>query len=82
MAGPSTPCINICVVEPSTGLCVGCGRNIDEIGRWGALSEGQRLAVMAGLPDRLRALVARPDRSRGEIGDAPRRTLPSSRRRR
>ena len=81
MAGPSTPCVNVCVVEPSTGLCIGCGRTVDEIGRWGALSEPERLAIMAALSERLRALVARPGRSRAE-GGLPRRALPSSRRRR
>ena len=84
MAGPSTPCIDVCVVEPSSGLCVGCGRTIDEIGRWASLSEAERHAVMAGLPARLRALVARPGRGAAEgaaAGDV-RRVLPSQRRRR
>ena len=50
----STPCIKICVVDPVSALCLGCGRSIAEIAAWGDMSEAQRVAVMAGLDDRLR----------------------------
>jgi predicted Fe-S protein YdhL (DUF1289 family) len=46
----STPCIGICVMD--SGLCIGCGRTLDEIARWGALSEAERHAIMAVLPGR------------------------------
>ncbi|KQQ14699.1 Fe-S oxidoreductase [Methylobacterium sp. Leaf123] len=51
---PSSPCTKLCVLDAVTGLCEGCGRTRDEIGRWGSFSEPQRLAVMAALPERLR----------------------------
>lgn len=51
---PSSPCIKVCLLEAATGLCEGCGRTRDEIARWGSMSEPQRLAVMADLPERLR----------------------------
>jgi predicted Fe-S protein YdhL (DUF1289 family) len=58
----STPCIKICEIEPASRLCRGCGRTLDEIARWGSLSEAQRLAIMAGLATRLRdAGLSRPD---------------------
>ncbi len=76
MSAPSTPCLNICVVEPSSGLCIGCGRTTTEIAQWPGMSEPQRLAVMAILPERLQRLTARPRGSDGE------RVLPSRRRRR
>jgi predicted Fe-S protein YdhL (DUF1289 family) len=47
-----TPCVNICLLDADTGLCVGCGRTIDEIARWAAMSEGERHAIMAALPAR------------------------------
>ncbi|TFZ57586.1 DUF1289 domain-containing protein [Methylorubrum sp. Q1] len=50
----SSPCTKLCVLDAVTGLCEGCGRTRDEIGLWGSLSEAQRLAVMAALPERLR----------------------------
>jgi hypothetical protein len=49
----STPCINVCVIDPLSDLCIGCGRTAPEIGAWATMSETERLAVMAGLEQRL-----------------------------
>jgi uncharacterized protein len=49
----STPCIKVCVIDPISALCIGCGRTVDEIAVWTALNEAERLAVMAGLGERL-----------------------------
>lgn len=56
----SSPCIKICVVDGATGLCFGCGRTLPEIAKWGSLSEDERLAIMAGLPERMRAKGIEP----------------------
>jgi predicted Fe-S protein YdhL (DUF1289 family) len=48
-----TPCIKVCVIDAAAGLCAGCGRTLAEIGAWRDLSDAQRLAVMAALPERL-----------------------------
>lgn len=55
MARVSTPCIKVCLLDPETGLCEGCGRTGDEVARWGSLSEDERLRIMAGLEERMRA---------------------------
>jgi predicted Fe-S protein YdhL (DUF1289 family) len=52
MSAASTPCIKICVIDPASGLCEGCGRTLQEIAQWGGFSEAQRLAIMAELPER------------------------------
>ncbi|QRE74687.1 DUF1289 domain-containing protein [Methylobacterium aquaticum] len=57
----SSPCIRLCVLDPITGLCEGCGRTGAEIGAWGALSEAERLRIMAGLPARLAAAYPEPE---------------------
>jgi uncharacterized protein len=49
-----TPCIQICQIDTESGLCVGCGRTLDEIARWGRLSSSERRAIMRDLPERLR----------------------------
>jgi predicted Fe-S protein YdhL (DUF1289 family) len=54
-----TPCLKVCVLEPGSKLCRGCGRTIDEIAGWGAMSEGERRRVMALLPDRIAAMGSR-----------------------
>jgi predicted Fe-S protein YdhL (DUF1289 family) len=48
-----TPCVRVCVLDAATGLCSGCGRTLDEIGDWLALSEAERERIMAELPDRM-----------------------------
>lgn len=47
-----TPCINICLLDEETGLCLGCGRSIREIAGWTSMSDAERRAVMAELPAR------------------------------
>jgi uncharacterized protein len=47
-----TPCVNICLLDSETGLCVGCGRSIAEIASWAAMSDSERRAIMAALPAR------------------------------
>jgi predicted Fe-S protein YdhL (DUF1289 family) len=51
-----SPCNRVCTIHPRVGLCVGCGRSLDEIARWTGLSAAERSAVMALLPARLAAL--------------------------
>jgi uncharacterized protein len=48
-----TPCIKVCVIEPQTGLCQGCGRSLDEIARWATMTGDERRRIMAGLAERL-----------------------------
>lgn len=49
MTAISSPCVKLCQLDPVTRLCLGCGRSLDEIGRWSSLSEVERLAIMARL---------------------------------
>lgn len=49
---PLTPCINICVMHPAEGICVGCFRTLDEIMAWGGLTNEARRAIMDDLPAR------------------------------
>jgi predicted Fe-S protein YdhL (DUF1289 family) len=48
-----SPCVDICVMDDTTGWCQGCGRTLDEIARWGSTSNADRDAVMAELPARM-----------------------------
>jgi uncharacterized protein len=53
-----TPCIKVCVVDGSSGHCLGCGRTLGEIAQWARFSHDQRDAVMQLLPPRIDALKA------------------------
>ena len=48
-----TPCIAVCMIDPRTNLCLGCGRTLPEIARWHRMDSAERLAVMALLPARM-----------------------------
>ncbi|MET0971558.1 MAG: DUF1289 domain-containing protein [Tardiphaga sp.] len=48
-----TPCIAVCFIDPKTKLCLGCGRSLPEIARWGKMDSAERLATMALLPARM-----------------------------
>jgi predicted Fe-S protein YdhL (DUF1289 family) len=50
-----SPCLKICVMEPGSKLCRGCGRTIEEIAGWATLTDGERRRIMAVLPARLSA---------------------------
>ena len=50
----SSPCNKICVVDPVGGVCIGCGRTVEEISTWREMAEIERVRVMATLPTRLR----------------------------
>jgi uncharacterized protein len=58
-----TPCIKICTLDARKGLCLGCGRTVDEIARWTIMSASERNQVMGELPVRL------------ATSDAPKSTL-------
>jgi predicted Fe-S protein YdhL (DUF1289 family) len=60
MPAIESPCLKICVLEPGSKLCRGCGRTIEEIAGWAALSDGERRRVMLALPARLAAAGITP----------------------
>jgi len=48
-----TPCVAICMMDPKTNMCLGCGRTLPEIARWGRMESSERLSIMAGLRQRM-----------------------------
>ena len=54
-----SPCVKICVLDPVSDLCTGCGRSLDEIAGWSELSDDERRKIIAELPERMKSL--RPD---------------------
>jgi len=58
MTRVSSPCIRVCMLDPETGLCEGCGRTREEIAGWYRMSEEDRQRIMAELPERMREAFA------------------------
>jgi uncharacterized protein len=54
-----SPCVKICTYQPGAGVCLGCGRTLEEIARWTAMSDDERRRIMDALPARLEKL--KPD---------------------
>ncbi len=48
-----SPCVAVCLIDPKTGLCLGCGRTLPEIARWSRLASAERRAIMSGLAQRM-----------------------------
>jgi uncharacterized protein len=63
-----TPCIAVCMMDPKTKLCFGCGRTLPEIARWHRMETAERLAVMEGLAARMAAAGLEPMTPRAERG--------------
>ena len=42
-----SPCTRVCTLDPASGLCLGCGRSLDEIVRWTQMTEAERERVVA-----------------------------------
>ncbi len=54
---PTSPCVNICVMDPHSRYCKGCWRTLDEIAAWAQMSEMQRQEVWRELPLRQKQLT-------------------------
>ena len=48
-----SPCVSVCRMEPDSGLCGGCWRNLDEIARWSAMTEADKRAVWTRIGQRV-----------------------------
>jgi uncharacterized protein len=59
MASIESPCAKVCTLEPVSGLCLGCGRTLQEIANWSAFTASERVGVMMELPARLAGLRRR-----------------------
>jgi predicted Fe-S protein YdhL (DUF1289 family) len=53
---PFSPCVGVCRLDETTGLCLGCGRTGDEIAAWRDLDETGRATVWNMLPERMARL--------------------------
>ncbi len=52
MSNPISPCIGVCIIDPSSGFCHGCARTIPEIAGWLEFSAEDKRRILAMLPER------------------------------
>lgn len=48
-----SPCQSVCRMDETSGLCVGCLRNLDEIASWSRLDAAARRQVWVSIGQRL-----------------------------
>ena len=70
-AGVTSPCINVCQMDATSGLCRGCLRTLDEIAGWSRASDGEKIRILAAVDQRRVADASRR-------GGAPRELRPVS----
>ena len=58
---PPSPCLGICLMDPTTRMCRGCLRTVDEIAAWYDAGPAEKRAILARLAER-RAML--PERRR------------------
>ena len=49
---PASPCINVCQMDPRTGLCRGCWRTLDEIAGWSRATADGKWAMLSAVSQR------------------------------
>jgi uncharacterized protein len=47
-----SPCVQICILNSDSGLCVGCNRTEEEIANWMSLTPEQRIEIVKQLESR------------------------------
>ena len=63
-----TPCVKVCVVDPETQFCIGCGRTRGEIADWIGMKHATRHQIIETLPERMATLTLRKRRKGGRQG--------------
>ena len=53
--GVASPCISICRMDETSGLCEGCLRNLDEIALWSVLDDDDKRQVLTEIEHRRQA---------------------------
>ena len=47
----ASPCVNVCTIKED--VCIGCGRTLEEIANWTAMSNEERKSINARLSNRI-----------------------------
>ena len=53
----TSPCISVCKMDDTSGLCQGCLRSLDEIARWGRADAAYKRLVWAKIEQRAAQLA-------------------------
>ena len=48
----NSPCTKVCVMDADDRYCMGCKRTLNEIARWGEMSDAEQAAIIKALAQR------------------------------
>jgi predicted Fe-S protein YdhL (DUF1289 family) len=72
--GVKSPCNLTCRIEPDSGYCAGCGRDIAEIVEWPSAPDDRKQQILLALPQRLAAMTDASPAPVGPLSIAAART--------
>ena len=55
-----SPCVSVCAMDATTGLCGGCLRQLDEIASWSRMDDDDKRDVWIKIGQRADQLLDRP----------------------
>jgi predicted Fe-S protein YdhL (DUF1289 family) len=55
----ASPCVSVCTMDRTTGLCIGCLRTIQEIGAWRMMTMAEKRATVAACAERAKSIAPR-----------------------
>jgi uncharacterized protein len=55
----ASPCVSVCTMDRTTGLCIGCLRTIQEIGAWRTMTMAEKRATVAACAERAQSIAPR-----------------------
>jgi predicted Fe-S protein YdhL (DUF1289 family) len=55
----ASPCVSVCTMDRTTGLCIGCLRTIQEIGAWRMMTMAEKRQTVAACAERAKAIAPR-----------------------
>ena len=58
-----SPCVEVCRMDPTKDVCVGCWRTLEEIARWRDMNDAEREIVLFAVAGRRRAAESMPEKA-------------------
>ena len=55
----ASPCVSVCTMDRTSGLCIGCLRTIQEIGAWRTMTMAEKRATVAACAERAKSIAPR-----------------------
>lgn len=55
----TSPCVSVCAVDKTLGICIGCLRTLAEIGAWRTMTPAEKVATVEACAERAKTMPRR-----------------------